>query len=156
MKLLFTIILIFATCVLSACASPQHKILLTTHSAEYLNPDINGKPSPLVLTLFELRSSIGFNQSSYQQLQDNCINALGNNLIDKQNIELRPGETKNIKQSITSDTRYIGLMAAYRNIQQAQWQRLVPIDQNKKSTYIEAFLESQRLITKKVIHHGLF
>ena len=155
MKLLLIISLLLLTSLLTGCGTPGHNVTITTHSAKYLNPDIRGNPSPLLLTLLALRSSVGFNQASYRQLQNNSVSALNNNLIDKQSIELRPGETQKMTQSITSDTRYIGLIAAYRNIDQARWRALVPISHQEKNTSILVFLETQRLLARKIKHHGI-
>ncbi len=117
-------------------------------AASYLNPDIDGTPSPVVVNLYELKSPAEFKQASYSELSNNPANVLGNNLIDRQTIEVRPGDVKDITQYVTPETRYIGIIAAYRNIDTAEWKKVIDIPDGSSKVGIAVNLQSQNLTAK--------
>lgn len=130
--------------VLSGCThNPETQVRLTMHSAHYLNPDVNGKSSPLVVNIYELKSPVEFNQSSFDQLSANASAALGQNLVDMQSIEIRPSKTLILKQLLTPDTRYLGIAAAYRDIDQANWRQVIRMPHKKRKVSLVLILQSQ-------------
>ena len=66
---------------------------MNINGASYLNPDVNGRPSPVMVSFYELTAPMSFKQADYFQLQANPGSVLGNDLIDEQTIELRPGKS---------------------------------------------------------------
>ena len=42
-------------------------------------------------------------------------------------LELRPGQTLSLKLSIDPESRFVGILAAYRDLDQAQWRRVQAI-----------------------------
>ena len=139
------ILLALLAILLVACASqPQTKMSLT--AARYLNPDVNGNPSPLVVTFYDLKDPFKFKQASFDQLSNNASKVLGSNLIDKNVIEIRPGIQKKVSQPLSPNTKYIGIVAAYRNIDHAKWQSLLKIPKGAKRVAINLNLESEGLV----------
>lgn len=140
--------MIFLTWLLSACAlfgpNAPHAYI-KVQSAKYLNPDINGNPSPIVLTIYELKNAFKFNQASYDALINNSAAVLGSDLIDQQTVEIRPGSYQTVIQIFSPNTHYLGLVAAYRNIGQAAWHKCIPVSADAQSTTIHLSLESQGL-----------
>ena len=49
-------------------------------------------------------------------------------LITVEELELRPGETRELKLSVDPDARYIGIVAAYRNLPETRWRYTLPLD----------------------------
>lgn len=115
------------------------------HSANYLNPNINGKSAPLEITFFQLKSAYAFNQASYQQLANNPVDTLSTNLLDKQVYIIRPGSTKSYQQNLAPGTRYLGIVASYRKLNHAKWRQLIELPPNKKSVDIQLTLETDSL-----------
>lgn len=140
--------LILAACMLSGCALfgpnvPHANIRM--QSAKYLNPDINGTPSPIVVTIYELKNQFSFTQASYDALATNSASVLGSDLIDQQTIEVRPNSYQSVTQTLSPNTKYLGIVAAYRNIDQSTWHTTVPVNANTSSMTINLSLESQGL-----------
>jgi type VI secretion system protein VasD len=140
--------LILATTLLTGCAifgpSVPHASI-DIQSAKYLNPDINGNPSPIVVTIYELKNQFAFKQASYDALATNSSSILGGDLIDQQTIEVRPDTVMSVSQPLSPNTQYLGIVAAYRNIDQATWRTTVAVPSTANSFDIRLSLESQGL-----------
>ena len=52
---------------------------------------------------------------------------LGHDLVASEELELRPGETVEFKLSVESGSRYVGVLAAYRDLRETQWRYVVPV-----------------------------
>lgn len=137
------------TILLDSCAnSTGAKANIYMHSAQYLNPDIDGKPSPIVVSIYALKTPFQFNQATYNQLDNNAAAILNTNLIDRQSIELRPATQRKTIQMITPNTHYLGITAAYRNIDIANWRNVIKVPKKQRNINIFINLESQGLIAK--------
>jgi type VI secretion system protein VasD len=142
---------ITAMIVLSGCALISNNATAKLHisAAHYLNPDINGQAAPLVITIYQLKSSYRFKQANYNELSTQDTEILGADLIDKNSMAIRPGEQQNIKQIISPGTGYLGVVAAYRHMNPSHWHDSIAIDnQPGKTTSIHITLEAQTLTVK--------
>jgi len=148
-KFIQVIIIALMIVTLSHCSNPTTPTAkFNFAAAQYLNPDINGNPAPLVVEVYELKTPYNFSQANYTELTSNAAALLGSTLIDKQNIELRPGTQQVLIQPLTAETRYIGITAGFRNIDQATWRNVITVPDNKKQITIAVTLESQNLNIK--------
>ncbi len=137
---------------LTACSlfagSPNKYAEVNTQAVAYLNPDVNGRPSPVVVTLYQLKNAYNFRQADYESLSDNSAKALGGDLIDQSSIEIRPGDKNKTNLTLSPNTNYLGIMAAYRNINNGVWHKTVKlIDGVGSHTKVQINLESQGLTT---------
>ena len=133
-------------------ADPQAKLSLK--SVRYLNPNINGNPAPIVVSIFELKSADKFKGADYFKLSHHVSNLLGPDLIDKESLEIRPDSQQIITLKLSSDARYIGIMAAYRNIGTAKWRDIIKIPPENKKININVALESQGINVKLHKEHS--
>jgi type VI secretion system protein VasD len=92
-----------------------------------LNPNPQGEPSPLVVRLYELKAETAFANAGFFQLYDDDSAALGGDLQDRLDFVLRPGETVSFTRNLKPDTRFLGVLAAYQDIDRATWRTLVPV-----------------------------
>ncbi|MCB1945044.1 MAG: type VI secretion system lipoprotein TssJ, partial [Thauera sp.] len=46
---------------------------------------------------------------------------LGADLVARDELQLRPGETRTLQRTLQPDTREIGVVAAFRDLERAQW-----------------------------------
>lgn len=96
-----------------------------------INPDYDGRASPLVVRLYELKSSTAFNNAGFFALYDGDMAELGGDLQNREEMELQPGQAIEVKRDLKPDTRFIGIMAAYRDIDGATWRAVHPIEENE-------------------------
>ena len=117
---------------LSACATappkPDPLAMQVTASAD-VNPDMQGRPSPVILHIMELNSTEQFNRLDYMSLTDPAGSALGAELLGKNRLVLAPGESKALPMELNPATTVIGFVAGYRDIDNATWRTVVPVTQ---------------------------
>lgn len=116
-------------------------------AASFLNPNIYNQPSPVVITLYQLKKPTKFQQAIFFNIYNDPAKTLGDELIDKQELEIRPQQTQEVKQLITADTRYIGIVAAFRDPDRSQWRELIAIT-SKKPSRLLIDLHSQSIYVK--------
>jgi type VI secretion system protein VasD len=122
---------------LSGCASapppPKPTIITTTIDATAgVNPDAKGRASPIVVRLFELKSIAAFNTADFFSLWDRERETLSAEMIGRDEFQLRPGEQKMLERTLQPDTRYIAVIAAFRDLERANWRGTVSVVLNQK------------------------
>ncbi|CAH0129018.1 type VI secretion system lipoprotein TssJ [Pseudomonas brassicacearum] len=120
-------ILLLGGCTTLSPFSTMTKLNLTLTANDQLNPDLNGRPSPVVVRLFELRHPVAFENSDFFSLYERARETLAPDLVSSEELELRPGETVELRLGITGDGRYVGILAAYRDLPHARWRYTLPV-----------------------------
>lgn len=117
---------------LTACAGgpPKREALdMQVMATADVNPDMQGRPSPVILHIMELNSTEQFNRLDYMGLTQPSGAALGAELLGKNRLVLQPGESKELPMELNPMTTAIGLVAGYRDIDNASWRKVIPITQ---------------------------
>ena len=91
-----------------------------------VNPDVGGRPSPIVVRLYQLKEEGAFNSASYFALSDKEQETLGPSLVSREEYELKPGETRELVLRIAPEARYLGAVAGYRDLNNSKWKALSP------------------------------
>ena len=92
-----------------------------------LNPDISGRPSPLVVRLYELKAPSIFEQADFFSLYDYGKETLGPDFVALEELTLKPGEQLDMKLALQNSTNYIAIMGAYRDMNGSNWRRVFPV-----------------------------
>ncbi|WP_404344244.1 type VI secretion system lipoprotein TssJ [Pseudoalteromonas mariniglutinosa] len=92
------------------------------------NPDMTGRPSPVVMKVFELSSRTIFDTQDFFSLYDQPEELLGPDLLKKDELELQPNSSIEYKMSLNRNTRFVGVVVAYRNIDEARWRAVIEVD----------------------------
>jgi type VI secretion system protein VasD len=119
--------MMFLSGLLAGCSGVS-SIKANLHADKALNPDLNGRPSPLVVRLYELKSLSVFNNADFFNLFEQDVALLGDELQMRDELAFQPGETKTLERDLRVDTRYIGLIGAYRDIENARWRDTIEVD----------------------------
>lgn len=98
-----------------------------------VNPDSRKRPSPVVVRVFELKSATLFEQADFISLFEKEQAVLGAELVSREEFVLRPGETRPLNKPLSPDTKFIGVMAAFRELERARWRVIVPVAAGKKN-----------------------
>lgn len=107
--------------VMTAMGIGPTKLDATVETAKNVNPDDTGRASPIVVRLYELKSVDTFANTDFFSLYDKEASTLGQDLVGREELELQPGGTHVIRRKVGDGTQYIGVMAAYRDIDRAHW-----------------------------------
>lgn len=111
--------------VANLAVSPYEKVTLV--GADDLNPDINGRPSPVQVKVLHLSTRATFDNLSFEELFYNAKNLLSDELLLEQGYTLQPKQKIKQKLPVDKGTRYVAVLAAYRDIDNSRWRHLTNI-----------------------------
>lgn len=111
---------LLAACATSRTAEPVRTKTYLQAAAD-LNPDANGRASPVVVRVFELKSEAEFVAADFFSLYEKERETLGSSLLGREEYVLQPNERRELWLSVPRDTAYIGVVAAFRDIRGARW-----------------------------------
>jgi type VI secretion system protein VasD len=118
-------------------------------AASLVNPDINNRPSPIVARFYELKSLSVFNNADFFNLFEQDVALLGEEMLMRDELHFQPGEVKMVERDLQPETRYIGVIGAYRDIENATWRRAIEIDLHEETTFVVEFGKSGITLQKK-------
>ena len=131
---IFSALIAFAA--LAGCAGPPKplpptivQIALSADSG--VNPDARGRASPVVVRVFELKTLATFNAADFFSLWDREKETLGEDLVAREELQLRPGDQKKLDRTLPPETRHIGVIAAYRDLERAKWRGAYAVVANR-------------------------
>jgi type VI secretion system protein VasD len=126
-KTLLTLLLCLSIAACGGGAPKPVGLVIKITASEDVNPDLQGRPSPIVLHLFELSSVESFNSLDYLGLTSNSGMALGADRLNGTQTVIAPGGFSALELQIDTRTNAIGIVAGYRDIDNATWRRAVPV-----------------------------
>lgn len=120
---LLHLILVLLVVGLTACGGAPKKESLEVRIAASadLNPDVDARPSPIILHILELTAIDEFNRADYFALIQDDASALGGDVLNKTEIILTPGATRTATLVLDNAVGYLGLVAGYRDIDTSLW-----------------------------------
>ena len=125
MRIFLLFCLVFFTLFIFGCGAPR--IDLNIASQANVNPDHSGRPSPVIVKMYELKSDLAFNQSDFSALFSNPMQTLGADLLAADEITLVPGEVLKIAYQPTLETKFVGIVAGFRQMERAHWRIIKPV-----------------------------
>lgn len=115
----------------AGCASGPPKPATITGSVvagPTLNLDARQRASPVVIRLYELKSAALFETADFVSLFDKDQATLSSEMLGREEIVVRPAETRAIAtRPLSPDAKFIGVMAAFRELELARWRAVVPV-----------------------------
>jgi type VI secretion system protein VasD len=114
---------------LLACASAPKpaQVAGTIQASAQVNPSTSKRPSPVLVRVYELKTAAAFNSADFMSLYQRDKAELGADLLGKEEFVLAPGESKTFAKTLSPDTRFLGVLAAYRDVEHAKWRSIVPV-----------------------------
>ena len=146
----FRLLLITLLVALTAACGTTRKALNLDTAAEFklvathdINPNSDGKPSPIVLQVVKLRDARQFKQEDFLNLFEDAKGHLGNDLIEITKLkELAPGEKRVEKLALTPEVKFIGILGEYVQYNDADAKAVIKIEPH---TTTEATLKIEKL-----------
>ncbi|WP_250501242.1 type VI secretion system lipoprotein TssJ [Caballeronia sp. GAWG1-5s-s] len=130
---------IAALCALgvAACKSPPPApppptvVRVDVHALDQVNPDHTGRPSPVLVRVYELKATAAFDSADFFTLYGKDQATLGADLNAKNEFLLKPGERQSVEQAVQPGTKFVAVMSAYRDIEHSRWRATVPVPPNQ-------------------------
>ncbi len=113
---------------LAGCAAKPTKPVETKallSASEDVNPDSSGRPSPIVVRIYQLRGDTEFNNADFFALYEKDKEILGASLIAREEKTLFPGQQLETDVPLSPEARFVGAVAAYRDLRSSRWRALI-------------------------------
>ena len=121
--------------VLGACTSnkpaPPVPANAQLSAAPDVNPDSSGRPSPVVVRMFQLRNDGELAAADFFSVWEKEKATLAQSFISREEYVLSPGEKKEFDLPLNPETHVIGVVVAYRDIRSARWRAISRAPQKK-------------------------
>ncbi|MDR2386088.1 MAG: type VI secretion system lipoprotein TssJ [Deltaproteobacteria bacterium] len=118
---------------LSGCGGPS--LTLVMAGLPNANPDATGRPSPVIIQMYELRSDLLFKQAEMVPLFSDPTGVLGADLVALDELTVLPATAYTIEYEPAPETKFIGVMASFRqSAGKGPWKIIVPIDPQDQTT----------------------
>jgi type VI secretion system protein VasD len=93
--------------------------------------------------VFSLRTESEFSGAEFFSLYEREKETLAATLLGSQEYVLQPGETRELRMSLPRDARYVGVVAAYRDIRSSRWRAVA---RAPRKTWTDAFSRDRVVI----------
>jgi len=108
----------------------------------------------LKVRLYELKSFRTFKKADFFSLYEDDEGTLGADLLEQDELQFKPNKARRYRRKLQPDTRYIGIMAAYRDIDNARWRAIIKI-KPLKTRRIVVHLEAKGVRVKNLEDDGI-
>ena len=106
---------------------PDTVAMLTLIAMDDVNPNVAGVPSPIVVVFYELAEPQEFEGAEFNQLFYDDGSTLGPDVRARLEFRVEPGEIIKTNRVLDPETRHLGFVAGYREIEDAEWRTLADV-----------------------------
>lgn len=107
------------------------RLEISLSATEDVNPNTDGFPSLIVVRLFVLRGQSAFASADFFALWDTEQAVLARDLLSREELVLKPGQTMILNNIIDPDARVLGVAGAYQDIHRATWRAMAPLTEGQ-------------------------
>ena len=139
----YLLVCVGITALLAACkaappvVAPPQPVTVQLSADADVNPDVAGRPSPLVARVYQLRQDSIFMNADFFALYDHDKETLAADLVSREELVFKPGESRTLELKFDPQVRLLAVLAGYRDLRNAQWRALYvlpqPSGKNKKA-----------------------
>ncbi len=138
--------LLIATSVLNGCSTvsdmpsddepppPPPELVVSVIADSGVNQDLNGRPSPTVLRIYQLADDALFKESDFFALYDADSSLLSGDLLLRDEIVVNPGGSAIKKTLLDEDTEFVGVLAAFQNTDNGVMKKVVAVNAEKNQS----------------------
>lgn len=127
------ILLLVCVCLSMSTGCSKPRVALAVASQPNVNPDHSNRPSPVIVKIYELRNDLTFKQAEFITLFDTPLQVLGADLIAADELIFIPAEARRVAYQPNSNTRFVGVVAGFRQMDRALWRVIKPVDPEEEN-----------------------
>ncbi|WP_295547781.1 type VI secretion system lipoprotein TssJ [uncultured Pseudacidovorax sp.] len=124
---------------LAGCAAPPPPppkpivtpVVLSLKGGADVNPDARGRASPVTVRVYALKNSQAFEAADFFTLFEKDQAIVAADLVQREEVLLRPGDSRRIEMTLPADAKALAFMAAYRDLDRARWREVRPVEPGK-------------------------
>lgn len=114
-----------------------------------LNPDDNKVSSPVIVRMYELKSTKAFENANFIDLYERDAEILGKTMITQQSLKpIKPNEDTTAQLVLSKGTKFIGLYAEFLQYEDAKYKVIIPI---AETNLIDSTAKVQLFSNKMII-----
>jgi type VI secretion system protein VasD len=145
-RLGFLFSIAFVSLVMMSCGSTGEKKVDFTYmisATDDINPDITGRPSSVVVRVYQLANTINFDNASYEALFATSGNTLGTEFIAVNEYLVDPGSRFELDVEISENAKFIGVVVGYRSVDMVTWRTTMAVPEQSffTSSGLEVLIE---------------
>jgi type VI secretion system protein VasD len=114
--------------------TPVVKTTMTLTTTADVNPNEKGIAQPVVVRVYQLTSETAFKSAEFFALYDDDRKTLGPELLKVDEYVLKPSDKRIVDLAVDANAQFLAAAAAFRDIRNAQWRRVVPAPMRKDVT----------------------
>lgn len=114
-------------------AAAPTAVELTVVGGPGLNPNTQGRASPVVVRIFDLAAVKAFESADFEALFEHADAVLKHDLVAQDELVLRPGEIQQHNRSLEPRVQALGVAAAFRDLGNAVWHLTVPLKPGRRN-----------------------
>ena len=93
-----------------------------------VNPDDSKISSPLIVRMYELKSTKAFENANFIDLYERDADVLGKTMITQQSLKpIQPSEDRSARFVLSKGTKFIGLYAEFLQYENAKYKVIIPV-----------------------------
>jgi len=122
-----------AALTLAACASKPvvSQVKLSVAAGTDVNPDARNRPSPITVRVYALKSAATFEAADFFSLFEKDAAVLGADVVSREELLMRPGDSKPLEMKLPPEAKALAVFAAYRDLDRARWRAVRVIEVGK-------------------------
>jgi type VI secretion system protein VasD len=109
---------------------PPVTVTVSLAAASDVNPDVDGRASPLVVRVYELTDGSAFAAADFFALWGQEQQVLAAAPAKRQEFQLVPGAAATTTLKLDPGVQQIGIAAAFRDIRNSNWRVVLPVNQD--------------------------
>ncbi len=135
---------------LVACAGTPKPVISTiqvsAQAATDVNPDSRKRASPVTVRLYAMKSAAPFEAADFYSLFEKDSATLGAELVQREEMLLRPGEQKTMTFKLGPEVKSVAVMAAFRDLERSRWRAVHNVEVGKSTDLVVNLSGSQILL----------
>jgi len=124
-------------------ASAPTSVELTVVGGPDLNPNAQGRASPVVVRIFDLAAVPAFEAADYATLFEK-VETLKGTVLALDELMLRPGDIQERNRDLKPEVHALGVAAAFRALDGAVWHLTVPLQAGRRN-FLLVHLDRNRI-----------
>ncbi|MGS0897385.1 type VI secretion system lipoprotein TssJ [Burkholderia stagnalis] len=118
---------------------------LVIESRSALNQNEQGQSLPVVVRVYQLKDAKVFERAGYAQLLDDDRALLKADLLGRMETTLGPDAATKLSAPMADDAQVVGVAGFFRDQAGAEWQRVIPKAQWKKTDPVRLIVTGNRM-----------
>jgi len=107
------------------------QVKLSVAAGTDVNPDARNRPSPITVRVYALKSAATFEAADFFSLFEKDAAVLGADVVSREELLMRPGDSKPLEMKLPPEAKALAVFAAYRDLDRARWRAVRVIEVGK-------------------------